>query len=57
MGRRPKPRDWLVHPLSWEDTLEELATRFRAEPQKILKANGLENAEELFLRTMVIIPL
>ncbi|MCH8075707.1 MAG: lytic transglycosylase domain-containing protein [SAR324 cluster bacterium] len=56
-GRRAKYRDWLVHPVAFHDTVEELASRFRANPSMILKTNGLETAEELFMRNLVIIPL
>jgi len=56
-GRRAKYKDWLVHPVAFHDTVEELASRFRANPSMILKTNGLESAEELFMRNLVIIPL
>lgn len=55
--RNTKLRDWVIHPVSFEDTVEALALRFRAKPTRILEANGLENAEELITRNFVIIPL
>lgn len=56
-GRRAKHRDWLVHPVEFHDTVEELASRFRSDPSMILKTNRLETPEELFMRHLVIIPL
>lgn len=56
-GRRAKHENWLVHPVAFHDTVEDLASRFQANPSMILKTNGLETAEELFMRHLVIIPL
>lgn len=50
-------RDWILHQVRFTDTVQELASRFRAEPANILKANGLESDEELMLRYYVVIPL
>lgn len=56
-GVKSSLRDWLVHQVEYTDTVELLASRFRSNSANILKANGLENDQELTLRNFVIIPL
>jgi membrane-bound lytic murein transglycosylase D len=56
-GVKTSPRDWVLYRVQFTDTVESLATRFRANPTSILKANRLVDEEELLLRNFVIIPL
>lgn len=56
-GRKANHRNWLVHTVAFDDTVEDLATRFQANAILILKTNRLDTAEELFMRNLVIIPL
>ena len=56
-GQRARLRDWLVHPVDFEDTVEGLASRFRAKTARIMQANGLETEDDLYTRSFVIIPL
>lgn len=50
-------RDWMVHRVEHDDTVEALAYRFRSKSQRIKKANGLTGDEELAYRNFILIPL
>ena len=56
-GIRPLTRDWVLHRVTSEDTLQELASRYRALPARIIKANGLQGLRELTKGSILIIPL
>ncbi len=51
------PRDWVLHQVEASDTVQELASRFQAQPGRILKVNGIQDNRELALRKLVLIPL
>ncbi len=48
---------WMLHPVSEEDTVQALSTRFQTPFEKILKINRLENDQELRERPYVMIPV
>ena len=50
-------RDLLLYRVTAKDTLQRLASRFRASPNAILKVNGLDSNEDLKPGRFVIIPL
>lgn len=56
-GVKTWPRDWVLHRVHFEDTVQLLADRYRGKPANILQANELEGDEELMLRSYIIIPL
>lgn len=56
-GVKHWPRDWVLHRVHFQDTVEELATRYRGKPANILQANELGSDEDLMLRNYIIIPL
>ena len=51
------PRDWVLHRVHFDDTVEQLATRYRGKPANILQANGLGSDQDLMQRNYIIIPL
>lgn len=51
------PRDWLLHHVAATDTLQGLADRFSAHPEKIMRLNRLRDGSELTERAFLIIPL
>jgi len=50
-------RDWLVHQVEANDTLQRLATRFRSDAELIKQVNGINANSELTPGRLVIIPL
>ncbi len=56
-GGKATPRDWMLHRVSEGDTVQTLATRFRALPDRILRFNRIQDNRELAAREFVIIPL
>ncbi|MDH5751461.1 MAG: transglycosylase SLT domain-containing protein [Deltaproteobacteria bacterium] len=50
-------KDWVLHRVSRDDTVDTLASRFRSKSERILQLNRLDGDEDLIQREFVIIPL
>jgi peptidoglycan lytic transglycosylase D len=56
-GVKHWPKDWVLHRVHFQDTVEELATKYRGKPDNILQANDLGSDADLIQRSYIIIPL
>lgn len=56
-GVKHWPRDWVLHRVHLDDTVEGLAAQYQGKPANILRVNDLQNDQQLLLRSYIIIPL